>query len=67
MDIAKCYKKCKWLEHIPKKNRYGDVEHFCLLSGTTIFSKDTERKRKKIEKKSVYRRKGIYNQESYAA
>ena len=43
MEIIKCCKNCKWLEHMPKKNRYGDVEHFCLLSGMTIFSKDTEK------------------------
>ena len=32
-DITECCANCKYCVSTPKNNRYGDVEHFCLISG----------------------------------
>lgn len=32
-DNVECCANCKWLEQIPRNNRYGDTDNLCIYLG----------------------------------
>ncbi len=42
MASKKCCRNCKNLAEIPKKNNYGDINHFCLITGYFVSSIDKD-------------------------
>jgi hypothetical protein len=45
--MIECCANCKHCIDIPKNNRYGDVEHFCLVNGYFLIGVHKDRRKVK--------------------